>query len=314
MKLALLQFHSKSDKEQNLTKVRSLIEAAVEAGAELITLPETFNFRGKAEQEVENSEPILIDPLLDEQADYSQALGDSLQLIHELSKKHKVAILAGSILETITDYSYCAPKCKAKALAGEMSKAMNTSCYFNADGDLIAKYSKVHLFDTDFCFESRSRCHGAADSKNIRIWEDDKLALHFGIGICYDLRFPELFRAYSHGVKFKFSDYEDGASINSGSAELIFLPSAFSVKTGPDHWEPLLRARAIENSCYFVAPNQTGLSESGFDCHGESMVVDPWGRVLELEQVTEEIFLVDIDLALVRQIREKMPLSNIRFQ
>ncbi len=269
IRLALLQYQATSDKESNLRLVSKMIDEAVTYyKPDLIALPETFNYRGLPVSERDQAE----------QANNSA----SLNFLCDLARKYSVAIMSGSHL-----------------LYANSDKPYNTAHYIDAKGNVLASYSKVHLFDVNLesgsVSESANRCAG--DISNLSVFSD--LGINMAMTICYDLRFPELYRHYMFNC--------------SKQPDIIFVPSAFSYETGKAHWETLLRARAIENSVYIVAPNQIGRSDSGFECYGNSMVIDPWGQVLaRATGSSPQILNLEIDLSLVAQVRKRLPLDNKR--
>ncbi len=247
-------------------------ELIAKTDADLIALPENFNYRGLPESELASAEPA--------------GSSSSLKLLQDLAVKHKVSIMTGSHL----------------IIDGE-AKPYNRAHYINASGAVIANYSKIHLFDVQLesrtVSESASRCAGTTEELEVFTDTIAGRDINMAMAICYDLRFPELFRHYMFNCAKR--------------PDIIFVPSAFSMETGKAHWEALLRARAIENSVYIVAPNQIGRSDSGFECYGNSMVIDPWGNILIRGSTNEQqILSIDIDLELLRQVRKRMPLDNRR--
>jgi predicted amidohydrolase len=230
-----VQMSAGPDKAANLAVAAELVAKAAGAGAELVALPEVFAWRGPQEREPAMAEP-LTGLIANRMADLARQLG--------------VWIVAGSLLETAESPSATREKCH------------NTSVLFGPDGSRLATYRKIHLFDIDLdgrleVRESRTRLGGES------ICSVATELGHLGLAICYDLRFPELFRALA-----------------TAGAEIVVLPSAFTASTGKAHWHTLVKARAIENQCYVIAPNQYGSSAMGFDNYGHSLIVDPWGEVL----------------------------------
>jgi predicted amidohydrolase len=229
-----VQMSAGPDKETNLSEAAALIAQCAEAGAELVALPEVFAWRGPQDREPEIAEPL------------SGAIGTRMA---ELARKLGIWIVAGSILEPSEDGT-------------KTNRCYNTTALFGPRGDMLASYRKIHLFDVDVegrvaVRESRTRAPGATTCV-----VDTELG-RVGLAICYDLRFPELFRALA-----------------AEGAEVVVLPSAFTAPTGRAHWHTLVRARAIENQCFVIAPNQFGASALGFENYGHSLIVDPWGEVL----------------------------------
>jgi predicted amidohydrolase len=261
---ALVQMAAGADKVANLERAARLVRGAAAGGAALVVLPEVFNWRGPRRHEAAVAEPIP---------------GPTTELCGQLARELRVHLVAGSILEQ----------------GGPQGKAYNTSCLFGPDGRLLACYRKMHLFDVDLSGavqvrESDTRAHGAAP-----VAAETSIGT-IGLSICYDLRFPELYR---HVVR--------------RGATILTVPSAFTAPTGRAHWEPLLRARAIENQAYLLAANQYGPNPHSVEDYGNSMVVDPWGRILARAGVEEEVVRATIDLDALARIRREMPcLEHIR--
>jgi predicted amidohydrolase len=260
---AAVQLLATSNKEANLRETETLLRKAREDGAKLIALPELFNWRGPKEEEGFYAETIP---------------GPTSSLMAHLAKDLGVHILAGSILERV---------------AGER-RVYNTSLLFSPQGEILAKYRKIHLFDVDLTdgvriLESATRQPG----KDVVVVETGLGRM--GLTICYDLRFPELYRLL----------------LDRGS-QIIFVPSVFTEQTGKAHWEPLLRARAIENQVYIIAPDQTGRNQSGAAAYGCSMIVDPWGRVLARAPEGPGVINAKIDLGYLERVRNELPSSSHR--
>lgn len=198
--------------------------------------------------------------------------GPTSELMSELAREHQITLLAGSLGE----------RCDG-------DKLYNTSLLFGPAGDLLAKYRKLHLFDIDLPGEvtfRESDFMGFGD----RIAVTDTNVGRLGQATCYDLRFPELFRLL----------VEQGA-------EVIGIPSAFAMATGRDHWEVLLRARAIENQCFVIAPNQFGRHGENLQTYGRSMIIDPWGTVLAKATDGSGIITAEIDLDQLARVRSQLP-------
>lgn len=260
-RLALIQLDAGTDKEANIDRALRRIEEAAAAGAELVALPETFHLRVPASQnhvKIASAEPIP-GPLTDE--------------LGKLAKDHGIWLLAGSFSET----------------SATPEKVYNTSVLFADDGSIQATYRKIHLFDV--AIDGQFRAHESA--RNLpgdKVVTADTSFGRVGMSVCYDLRFPELYRALA-----------------LEGAVMTFVPSNFTLFTGKDHWEPLLRARAIENGMFIVAPAQIGGVEGTFQAYGRSMVVDPWGTVLACAPDEEGVTIVEIELDAVAKTRERMP-------
>jgi predicted amidohydrolase len=258
MKVAVIQLNSQSNKQENLRKAREFIIRAAENGAKLISLPEYFNFMGEDEQKIAEAENI--------------PNGKTSKMLSELAQEYKVFIHSGSIIERYSD-----------------EKSYNTSFIINPNGEVIDKYRKIHLFDIDVkglpSYRESSTIQGG-DSPVL-------IDLPFGkagLSICYDLRFPELFRNYA---------------ING--AKVLFIPAAFTQYTGMLHWEVLLRARAIENQCYVIAAGQFGSYIAGKACYGNSMIIDPWGTVIARASEGEGLIIAEIEPDHVDLARKSIP-------
>jgi len=197
-----------------------------------------------------------------------------------LARELGIHLLAGSILEEIPD----------------SDKVYNTSLFFSPQGSLVARYCKIHLFDVAIqagvsALESGTRQAGG----EVVVAQTDLCPM--GLSICYDLRFPELYRA-----------------LTGRGARIIFVPSAFTALTGEAHWEPLLRARAIENQVYIVAPDQLGKNPKSFATYGNSMIVDPWGRVIARASDSPGVIFAEMDLDYLARVRAELPaLSHRRY-
>jgi predicted amidohydrolase len=262
VRVAAVQLNSSAEKERNLEAAESLVRAAVGAGAELVALPEKWNLIGPGEQLLAGAEP-LSGPTLSAARSWARELG--------------VHLLAGSIPER-----------------SEGEKAFNTSVLIGPDGEDVAVYRKIHMFDVDVGGVAyRESEHEEAGSEIVTAPVGE---LTVGLSVCYDLRFPELFRILA-----------------VGGARVITLPSAFTLLTGRDHWEVLVRARAIENQVFMVAPNQVGEAPPHYSSYGRSAIVDPWGVVLAMAPDEECFVVAELDLAAQDRIRAALPsLANRR--
>jgi predicted amidohydrolase len=255
---AAVQMLACSDKAANMDEARRWIHTAAAEGARLVVLPEVFIWRGNKRDERESAETIP---------------GPTSKELAALARELGIYLLGGSILESIPG----------------SEKAYNTSLLFGPQGNLIVSYRKIHLFDVELTDgvsvrESTTREFGAAPV----VAKTDLCSM--GLSVCYDLRFPELYR-----------------SLVIQGAELVFVPSAFTAYTGKAHWEPLLRARAIENQVYVIAPDQCGKDPSSFETHGHSMVVDPWGRILAEAADGPGFILAEVDLDYLAKVRAELP-------
>jgi predicted amidohydrolase len=267
MRAAAIQLNSTGDKARNIDTAERLVRAAAAAGAELAVLPEKWNVLGDSATQLEGAEP-LDGPTLSAARTWARELG-----IH---------LIAGSIAER----------------AEGQEKAFNTSTLIGPDGDLEARYRKIHMFDVDVGGVSyRESDHEEPGDEIVTASLGAALeGVTLGLTVCYDLRFPELYRILA--VR---------------GATVITVPSAFTLDTGKDHWEVLLRARAIENQAFVIGANQIGDAPPHYRSYGRSAIVDPWGVVLA-QAPDEECFVVaDLDLELQGRVRAALPsLANRR--
>ena len=263
MRAAVVQLNSTNDKARNLAAAEGLVRAAAADGADLVALPEKWNLLAGAEELLAGAEP-LGGPSLTAARGWAQELG-----IH---------LLAGSIAEEGSE------------------KAFNTSVLIGPDGKDLGTYRKIHMFDVEVGGVAyRESEHEEPGVEIVTAPIGDLLA---GLTVCYDLRFPELYRILA--VR---------------GARLLAVPSAFTSTTGRDHWEVLLRARAIENQAFVLAPNQVGEAPPNFNSYGHSSIVDPWGKVLATAPGEECFAAADLDLGAQETVREKLPsLANRRPQ
>jgi deaminated glutathione amidase len=255
---AAIQMRTGSDRATNLARAEALVRDAATRGARLVVLPEVFAWRGPAAGEAAVAEPVP---------------GPATARLGALAKELGLWLVAGSLLERAV---------------GE-PRVFNTSCLFDPRGEILARYRKIHLFDVDLpgrvvVQESATRAPGG----EVVTAPTDVGTL--GLSICYDLRFPELYRRLARG-----------------GAEVLLVPSAFTLPTGAAHWEVLVRARAIENQCWVVAADQAGTSPQGFADWGDSMIVDPWGRVVARAGDGEAVVTAEIDLDSLARIRRELP-------
>ena len=245
MNVALIQLNAGQDKPQNIRHACALVERAAGEGAGFILLPEVFNYRG----------PLSGKEMYDKIAE--DIPGESLTPFMKIANKAGVNILAGSVYER----------------AEEGNKVYNTSVVIDDSGSLISKYRKINLFQAfiDGKEINEANTYKAGDKPIVCKINGRKV----GLSICFDLRFPELYREY----------YRQGVDI-------IVIPSSFTMRTGTLHWEPLLRARAIENYCYVLAPNQFGIDGNDVETYGHSMIINPQGQVVGVLEKQEEGILM----------------------
>ena len=264
MKVAAVQMSSTADTAANLAAADRLTRAAAADGAELIVLPEKWTVIGSGEQLREGAQTLD---------------GPAISWARASARELGVDLVAGSI---------------AERRVGE-EKLANTSVHVDPSGEIEAVYRKVHMFDVEVDGRSynESEVEQAGDEIVSSVTGD---GVELGLAICYDLRFPELFRILA--VR---------------GARVIVLPSAFTLPTTRDHWETLIRARAIENQAFMIAANQIGPHPGGQRSGGHSMIVDPWGVVLAQAPDREGYVVAELDLAYQREVRAKLPsLANRR--
>jgi len=262
LRAAAIQLNSTADKDRNLQGAERLVRAAAADGAELVALPEKWNLLAGGEELLAGAE---------------QLNGPSLSAARGWARELGVHLLAGSISERF-----------------DAEKVLNTSVLIGPEGEDLAVYRKIHMFDVDVggvSYRESDHEEPGAEIVTAPIGE-----LLVGLSVCYDLRFPELYRI-----------------LTVRGARLLAVPSAFTLLTGRDHWEVLLRARAIENQVFVLAPNQVGEAPPHFDSYGHSAIVDPWGTVIALLSAGEGFAAADLDLAGQDRLRETLPsLANRR--
>lgn len=256
--VGLVQTNSGDDVEANIAEVMDGIDRAAKMGARFVSLPETWNYLGPKKGMRKAAELIP---------------GDLTRMLADKARQRSVYLHAGSIVERV----------------GEHDKFYNTTLVFDRSGDLVARYRKIHLFDVDLEGQASFR-----ESDTIEPGEEivtfDVDGVRVGLAICYDLRFPELFRLLA-----------------LRGAEVIMLPAAFTMMTGKDHWEPLIRARAIENTVFMVAAAQVGPHRPERLCYGRSMAVDPWGVVLAQAGDTPTVITATLELEAIERVRTQVP-------
>jgi predicted amidohydrolase len=256
LRAAAVQFESTLDKDENLARAKRLVTKAANRGAELVVLPEKWNGFGDSTVLQGLAEPLSTGPSVAAMAAWAAQL--------------EIVLVGGSITERREDGALC-----------------NTCLVFDRDGRRLAEYRKLHMFDVDI--GSTSYRESDAEEAGTDIVSCDLLGWRTGLSICYDLRFPEQFRA----------QVIDGA-------HLLVVPAAFTLATGRDHWELLLRARAVENQCFVIGANQRG-APNGRPLFGRSMIVDPWGIVLAQAPDTDCVIVTDLDAERQRAVRESLP-------
>jgi nitrilase len=266
IRIAAIQMISTPAVAPNLATAARLVAAAADRGAQLAALPEYFPIIGGSDA----------DRLAVRETAGSGPIQDFLAAT---AARHGLWLVGGSI----------------PLLADDPAKLRNTCLVFDPAGRRVARYDKIHLFGfrkgAEFYDEAATIEAGAAEPVAFDLPCGDasiRASIRVGLGICYDLRFPELFRRL-------------------GPLDLIVLPAAFTDTTGKAHWEMLLRARAVENQCYLLAAAQGGLHPTGRMTHGNSMVIDPWGEVLARHDYGEGVVVAELDPARIAQVRESLP-------
>jgi predicted amidohydrolase len=263
VRAAAIQLNSTEDVDSNLATADRLVRDAASRGAELIVLPEKWSVLGTHEQ----------------MSAGAQALdGAAITWARDVAQELEVDLIAGSIVERVAGRTKCA----------------NTSVHVGPDGQVQAVYRKLHMFDVEIegTVYAESANEEPGDAVVISELRD---GTQVGMSICYDIRFPELYR-----------------SLIDRGAELLTIPSAFTLATTRDHWEILVRARAIENQCFVIAPNQIGAHPPGNRSGGRSLIVDPWGLVLASAPDTETAIVAELDFQTLRDVRRRLPALSHR--
>jgi deaminated glutathione amidase len=262
LRAAVVQLNSTGEKARNLEVAERLARAAAADGAELVALPEKWNLLAGGEELLAGAESLD---------------GASLSAARGWSRELGIHLLAGSIAER-----------------GPEGRAFNTSVLIDPNGEDIATYRKIHMFDVEVGGVSyRESEHEEAGEEIVTAALG---GVSVGLSVCYDLRFPELFRILA-----------------IRGAQVLTVPSAFTLATGRDHWEVLLRSRAIENQAFVLAPNQFGEAPPHFSSNGRSLIVDPWGVVLATAPDEECFVAAELDFAAQERVRESLPsLANRR--
>jgi predicted amidohydrolase len=258
MRAAAVQLNSTADTEANLETADRLVREAVDRGAVLVVLPEKWSVLGTPEELASGAEPLE---------------GRFIDWARKLAAELGIDLIAGSVLEHV---------------AGR-TKRSNTSVHVGPDGEIKSVYRKLHMFDVevDGVTYAESRDEEPGDEVVVSELAD---GTRVGLSICYDLRFPELYR-----------------TLVAEGAEVLVVPAAFTLATTRDHWQVLVRARAIENQCYVIAPNQIGTHAPGIRSGGRSLIVDPWGVVLASAPDSETAIVADLDFEALHQIRHRLP-------
>lgn len=268
MRAAVIQLNSQDDVRKNLDRVAALVTEAAKSGTTLIALPENFAFMGEETQKREIAESTE-----DEDA------GLITKTLRELATMTGAWLVAGGMPEK----------------SGDPQRPFNTSLLVAPDGNVVLRYRKIHLFDVDLPDGTKLLESGATSAGSDHAVATIGANVKLGMTICYDLRFPELYRRL----------------INDG-VRIMTVPAAFTLTTGKDHWHVLLRARAIENQCFVLAPAQHGKHPRNRQTYGKSLIVDPWGDVLAQAAEGEGWASATLDFAAQDRVRAAIPCLNHR--
>jgi deaminated glutathione amidase len=256
---AAIQMTSVPDLEKNLVQAEELIELAVRQGAELVTLPENFSFLGREEDKIAQAAAIA---------------SKSEKFLKTVAQRFQVTILGGGFPVPVDD-----------------TKVYNTALLIGSSGEELACYQKVHLFDVNLPDGNTYRESSTVQAgTQLPVVYSSKELGNLGLSICYDVRFPELYRHLAYK-----------------GADVMFIPAAFTAYTGKDHWQILLQARALENTCYVIAPAQTGKHYALRQSHGHAMIVDPWGVILADAGDRPGVAIAEINPVRLQQVRRQMP-------
>ena len=258
MRAGAVQLNSTEDVEANLATADRLVREAAGFGAELVVLPEKWSVLGTPEQMNAGAETLD---------------GRCITWARRTAAELGIDLLAGSIVERVPGHA----------------KPTNTSVHVGPDGEIKAVYRKLHMFDVEVDGVTYAESDHADPGEEI-VTTTLRDGTRLGMSICYDVRFPELYRM-----------------LVAEGAEILAIPAAFTLATTRDHWEVLLRARAIENQCFVIAPNQTGTNGGGTRSGGRSMIADPWGLVLSSAPDAETAIVADLDFENLRDIRRRLP-------
>jgi predicted amidohydrolase len=264
--IAAVQINGSSDIERNLSTTERWVREAAECGATFIATPEATTYLGPHDKKIQLAEPLD---------------GPTNRRLGRLAQELSITLLVGSVAERCDD-----------------SKAYNTSLMLGPDGKIMASYRKMHLFDVDLS-ASGGVCFKESDTtaRGDRLVVVDTSVGRIGLSICFDLRFPEVYRAL----------------VDQG-AEILTVPSAFTLMTGKDHWHTLLKARAIENQAWVIAPGQWGAhDDEGLRLsYGHSVIIDPWGTVVAECGDGEGFCLANFDPDRAGRIRSQLPMGSNR--
>jgi predicted amidohydrolase len=256
-KIAAVQLISTPMPQENFAAARRLVVQAAAEGAQLVLLPEYWSIMGMHENEkVAHAEALGVGPIQ--------------TMMASLAKEHRIWLIGGTL----------------PLIAPEAGKVLNTMLVYDPDGNRVSRYDKIHLFSFTKGDESYDEARTIVPGGKVQTFEAPFGKV--GLSVCYDLRFPEMYRAM-------------------GECKLIVVPAAFTYTTGKSHWETLLRARAIENQCYVLAAAQGGHHKNGRRTWGHSMLIDPWGEIKAVVEEGEGLVIGDIDPHVLQSVRESLP-------
>jgi predicted amidohydrolase len=258
IRVACVQLNSGAVKADNLEKAERLVARAAATGADVVLLPEKWNAIGSHETLRANAEPL--------------EGGETVEAMAAWARRHGITLVGGSITERREG----------------REKLSNTCLVFDPTGALVGAYRKIHMFDVEVGGHLYRESEAEEPGEETLLVEAEDWRV--GLSVCYDLRFPELYRILA-----------------LEGAELLAVPAAFTLYTGKDHWELLVRARAVENQCYVAAANEWGTHEGGKASYGRSLIVDPWGVALAQAGDDDTVIAAEIDRARMQRIRESLP-------
>ncbi len=259
LRLGVVQLNTRDTIETSFADIERFVKGCATDGASLVLLPELSTY-------LSEKEVLSVAQTMD---------GEIIRRFRDMAKKFGIYLNNGSFVEK-----------------SDNGKAYNTSVLINPQGEIEAYYRKIHLFDIDLPGGLSYRESDRYNRGSSVVVSSTEIG-DFGFSICYDLRFPELYR-----------------SLTEKGAKLIFIPAAFTLHTGKDHWEPLLRARAIENQVYIAAADQIGKHPDNKSCYGNSMIIDPWGKVIARSPDKVGYITAEVDWDYLEEIRRKIPCLN----
>jgi deaminated glutathione amidase len=257
VRVALVQMNSRDEKSENLERAEMLVAQAAAWGSDLVVMPELWTYLGPRKRHPEVADPVP---------------GETTEFLGRLAARYRFWLVGGSVLEAVEGQELL----------------HNTSLVLSPDGELVARYRKLHLFDVEV--DNKTYEESATMAAGEEVVVASLAGVPVGLSICYDLRFPELYRRLA-----------------AWGARMVTVPAAFTMETGKDHWEVLLRARAVENQVYVLAAAQCGTHPPGHSCYGNSMIVDPWGTVVARAGYREGVVVADVDLTQAERIRKTLP-------